>query len=59
MRQSDILHTAPKTTNLLLLHILRLVEEEIGCELLILVACKVGLNDKVSLESEAAKLWQY
>jgi hypothetical protein len=40
----------------LLLHVLGLVEEEVGCKLLVLVARKVGLNNKVSLESEAAKL---
>jgi hypothetical protein len=43
----------------LLLHILRLVKEEVGCELLVLVACEVGLNDKVSLESETAELFKY
>jgi hypothetical protein len=43
----------------LLLHVLRLIEEEVGGELLVLVARKVGLDDKVSLESETAKLFQY
>lgn len=44
--------------DLLLVHVVGLVEEEVGCELLVLVACKVGLNDEVSLESKAAELCQ-
>jgi hypothetical protein len=39
--------------SLLLVWILRLIEEEVGGQLLVLVACKVSLNDKVALEPKA------
>ena len=41
----------------LLVIILGLVEEEVGGQLLVLVAGKVGLDDKISLEAEAAQLY--
>ena len=41
---------------LLVVIILRLIEEEICGQLLVLVASKVGLNDQVTLEPETAKL---
>jgi len=40
----------------LLLRVFGLVEEEVGCKLFVLVASKVSLDDKVSLESETAEL---
>jgi len=54
--QSDVVPDFLEQTNLLLLRILRLIKEEVGCKLLVLVACEVGLDDKISLESETAKL---
>lgn len=37
-----------------LVEIGRLVEEEVGSEFLVLVACKISLNYHVALETEAA-----
>ena len=34
--------------------VLRLLEEKICCELLVLVACEVGLDDEIALEAEKA-----
>jgi hypothetical protein len=41
---------------LLLIRILRLIEEEIGRKLLVLVASEVGLDDQVAGKAEAAQL---
>lgn len=47
-----------KSTRLLraVLGLVGLVEEEVSGELLVLVAREVGLDDKIALEAEAAKL---
>lgn len=37
-----------------LLRLIRLIEEEVGGQLLVLIACKVCLNNKIALEAEAA-----
>jgi hypothetical protein len=42
--------------NSLLLILIRLVEEEVGSELLVLVAGEVGLDDGVAGEAETAQL---
>lgn len=39
-----------------LLRLVRLVEEEVGGQLLVLIASEVGLDDQVTLEAEAAQL---
>ncbi len=40
----------------LLLVIIRLVEQEVGGQLLVLIAGKVGLNDGVAREAQTAEL---
>ena len=40
----------------MLLGVLWLIEEEVGCELLVLVTCEVGLDDKISFETKTAEL---
>lgn len=40
----------------LLLVIIRLVEQEVGGQLLVLVAGKVGLNDGIARETQSAEL---
>lgn len=37
-----------------LLRLIRLVEEEVRGQLLVLIACEVGLDDEIALEAEAA-----
>lgn len=39
-----------------LVRFIRLVEEEVGCELFVLIAGEVGLDDHVSLKSESTEL---
>ena len=38
--------------------VLWLIEQEVGCELLVLVACEISLDGKVTLKAEAAELHQ-
>lgn len=45
-----------KTYNSLLLLLVGLIEEEVGSELLVLVAGEVGLDDGVAREAETAQL---
>lgn len=40
----------------LLVTFVGLIEQEIGCELFVLIAGEVGLDDRVTREAEAAKL---
>jgi hypothetical protein len=55
---SDFAFAWCKLTSLLgtLLRLVGLVEEEVGGQLLVLVAGEVGLDDQVTLEAETAKL---
>ena len=45
-----------KWGRLLFLRILGLIEEEVGCKLLVFVTSKVSLDNQVSVEAEAAQL---
>ena len=46
----------PRPDTLLLIRLVRLVEQEVSRKLLVLVACEVGLRSHVAVKAETAQL---